>query len=631
MWNYDFIIPSLIVLSVYVLLFFSYKRIPIKLNKTFLALLILEMMTILVNIYASKSLEEAAEHSLLFLKAINVTFFILFLLRGFLFFIFTCAIFKIKISSMKELIVISMAIFFVSEMFVLANFFYPTIFSVTNGRYIRTEYYNTIYICTVYLSIISIFISLMNKSKVSERDFIISIIFNTILLIGYILRIKFSNYLIMDTFCILAIIIIYQGFENQYRFLDERTTLFNRTALQSLLSEMTDVKPPFILGFVIQNYTELREIYTGSQMDKTIMKISNHLTKTYPELYSFYIRDGRFILVGKNIKNGVKIRKEISDRFSKSWDIEENVTIFLDVGFIKVSQHLEIKDSDMLINVIINAMHSIEQIGSTNVMISEETIKKSEQTTEIKRAVEHAVENNAVELFLQPLIDVNTFKVVGAEALARIRDSNNEIIPPGLFIPIAEQNGRIDLMGEQIFEKTCLFIQNHDITKMGLSWINVNLSPIQFLHKDLNERFSRILSKYDVPVHMIHLEITEESMIDYALLQKQIHIMKHSGFQFVLDDYGSGYSNVTRLKKCPFINVKLDMEIVWDYFKTKDKILPTLVETFKQMNFSVTAEGIESIEMAEALKEIGCDYLQGFYFSKPIPAEEFAKKYGETK
>ena len=130
---------------------------------------------------------------------------------------------------------------------------------------------------------------------------------------------------------------------------------------------------------------------------------------------------------------------------------------------------------------------------------------------------------------------------------------------------------------------------------------------------------------------MIHLEITEESMIDYALLQNQIHIMKHSGFQFVLDDYGSGYSNVTRLKKCPFINVKLDMEIVWDYFKTKDKILPTLVETFKQMNFSVTAEGIESIEMAEALKEIGCDYLQGFYFSKPIPAEEFAKKYGETK
>ena len=117
-------------------------------------------------------------------------------------------------------------------------------------------------------------------------------------------------------------------------------------------------------------------------------------------------------------------------------------------------------------------------------------------------------------------------------------------------------------------------------------------------------------------------------MIDYALLQKQIQSMRFSGFQFVLDDYGSGYSNVSRLKRCPFINVKLDMEIVRDYFNTPDKILPTMVQTFKQMNFTVTAEGVETLEMVESMKNIGCDFLQGYYFSKPLPAEEFAKKYG---
>ena len=123
---------------------------------------------------------------------------------------------------------------------------------------------------------------------------------------------------------------------------------------------------------------------------------------------------------------------------------------------------------------------------------------------------------------------------------------------------------------------------------------------------------------------MIHLEITEESMMDYALLQKQIQTMKATGFQFVPDDYGKGYSNVTGLKHCPFINIKLDMDVVRDYCKEQDKILPALVQSFKQINFSVTAEGIETEEMANTLRKIGCDYLQGYYFSKPVPAEEFA-------
>lgn len=256
-------------------------------------------------------------------------------------------------------------------------------------------------------------------------------------------------------------------------------------------------------------------------------------------------------------------------------------------------------------------------------------MKKIRNNAQIKRAVEIAVEKNSVELFLQPVIDAQTHKLIGAEALARIRDEAGEIIPPFQFIPIAEKNGRINVLGEQMFEKTCKFISEHDIEGMGLRWINVNLSPIQFLRRDLKDRFSAILQKYKIPSGKIHLEITEESMIDFDLLQKQMQVMQESGFQFVLDDYGRGYSNVARMKKCPFINIKLDMEFVWDYFKCKDKILPTLVQTIKQMDFTVTAEGIENLDMAKVMKEIGCDYLQGFCFSKPIPAAEFLEIYGK--
>ena len=334
------------------------------------------------------------------------------------------------------------------------------------------------------------------------------------------------------------------------------------------------------------------------------------------------------MLVGQDNSKSDKIREEISMRFSHGWRAGSDVDLYLEPKFVQFADGVDFSNSKKIASALFAAFKEAENLESVNILITDETLKGIEETTRIKRAVEYAVENNSVEMFLQPLMDSNDYRLVGAEALARIRDENGNLIPPGLFIPIAEKNGRINSMGEQMFEKACEFIHNHDIEKIGISWINVNLSPIQFLRPDLNKRFSQILGKYKVPAEKIHLEITEESMIDYALLQKQIQSMRSSGFQFVLDDYGSGYSNMSRLKKCPFINIKLDMGIVRDYFKDRDKILPSLVQAFKQMNFTVTAEGVENLEMVEIMKKIGCDFLQGFYFSKPLPAEEFAKVYG---
>jgi EAL domain-containing protein (putative c-di-GMP-specific phosphodiesterase class I) len=200
-------------------------------------------------------------------------------------------------------------------------------------------------------------------------------------------------------------------------------------------------------------------------------------------------------------------------------------------------------------------------------------------------------------------------------------------VPPKAFIGIAERNGKIIEMGEQVFEKTCRFIHEHDLISSGIEWINVNLSPIQFLRDDLADRFAEIARKYNVDPGIVHLEITEESMIDDIFLQKQMAAMTEKGFKFALDDYGTGYSNLNRLKRCPFSNIKLDMSVVWDYCRAPDEILPTMIKAFKQMNFEITAEGIENEQMAEAMKGIGCDYLQGYYYSKPLPMMDYAVKY----
>jgi EAL domain-containing protein (putative c-di-GMP-specific phosphodiesterase class I) len=221
------------------------------------------------------------------------------------------------------------------------------------------------------------------------------------------------------------------------------------------------------------------------------------------------------------------------------------------------------------------------------------------------------------------LLSLSSATIEGAEALVRLRDQMGKIVPPGKFIPIAEKSGHIIELGRQVLDKTCEFVSTHDMRTLGLNWINVNLSPIQCMQQDIDLQFSKIIGMHHIDPSLIHLEITEESMVDYALLRHQITSLEQRGFTFVLDDYGSGYSNLTRVKHYPFNTIKLDMEVVWDYFKDRDSLLPSIVQGFKSVGLSITAEGIESEEMAQALTNIGSDYLQGFYFSKPLPCDEF--------
>jgi EAL domain-containing protein (putative c-di-GMP-specific phosphodiesterase class I) len=110
-------------------------------------------------------------------------------------------------------------------------------------------------------------------------------------------------------------------------------------------------------------------------------------------------------------------------------------------------------------------------------------------------------------------------------------------------------------------------------------------------------------------------------------MNRQVHALREKGFKFALDDYGTGSSNIKRIKHYPFVDVKIDMSVVWDYCKAPDEILPTMISTFKRMGFKTTCEGIEDENMAKIVTELGCDYLQGYLYSKPLPMDEFVKKY----
>ncbi|RKM63140.1 EAL domain-containing protein [Butyrivibrio sp. XB500-5] len=629
MWNYSFAVPSLLVVLLYAVYYFFLPRIPIKMNRTFLRLLVLQCAVTVIDIVASWADTNYTHFHIAILYILNITYFVVFVLRSLHFYFFTLNVFKIDYTEFRKKSLIVRIPIFLTFAIILTTPFTHALFYIDESGYHNGYFYNFIYLIMWFLILGSYVVLFVFKDVPKRRRDIRGVFFyNTVLLAGSLVRLMYPNYLLMDTFCLIAITTIYLTYENPDFYLESRSYAFNSRALREYLDEINGKKKYKIMAFIIHNYGEVREIYGGRQMDSGISLIGTYLYRTFRRYKVFYFRSGRFVIVGDDKMDVEKIHKILVKRFMSPWK-SSDTELYLEAGYAVISSD-NMKSSDTILNMLITTLEVVEknEDGSIN-YIDTKIVEAATKGTEVKKSLEYAVDNNKVEVFLQPVMDALTGKLVGAEALARIRDNDGKLVPPGLFIPIAEKNGKINQLGEQVFAKTCRFVKENDIKKMGMKWINVNLSPVQFMRTDLDQRLLTILEKYDIPPEVIHLEVTEDAMGEEGIMEKQIGNIKDKGFSFVLDDFGKGYSNISRLKKYPFINIKLDLSIVWDYCKEPDVILPNLVDTFERMGFSVTAEGIEDEKMAEAMTDIGCDYLQGYYYSMPLPMDEFVAKYGD--
>lgn len=628
MWNYSFAIPSFIIITIILLFYYSLPRLSIRMNRVFLALLLVEGVVIFADIISSYACDNYQSFGKPALWILNGLFFVFFFVRAYMLFAFNASAFRLEPFQHKLSTFLLRIPAAIGVLLVLISPVTGAVFTIDDSGYHPGPLYATTYYVSWFYIVMSLIILGLYRNNLKRRRHWISMaMYNLALIVGIICRRLFPQYLLMDTFCLIAILIVYLAMENPEFYLESRGSVFNSTAFRDYIDEHNGQLNHGIMGIVVKNYHEMRDIYGGRQIDAGIVLISDYLTQTYKSMTVFYYRKGRFILLGSKGLDYKRVAKDITRRFDLPFT-SDNLELYLEVGTTYMEVENSVESADTLLNTLIAAFDKAEKSGTKEcICISSDELKSNENETAIKRCLENAVDNDAVEVFLQPLIDARTDRLVGAEALCRIRDDQKKLIPPGLFIPIAEANGRINDLGEQVFIKTCRFLKENDISKMGMSWINVNLSPVQFMKSDLAERYDSIVKEYQIDPDRIHLEITEESLVDENFLTKQVQSMQDKGFNFVLDDYGTGYSNITRLKRISFINIKLDMSVVWDYYKEPDNILPSMVYAFKNMGFGVTAEGIEDEQMAAAMKNIGLDLLQGYYYSKSISMDEFVKKY----
>lgn len=336
------------------------------------------------------------------------------------------------------------------------------------------------------------------------------------------------------------------------------------------------------------------------------------------------------ILLSRVLNRGevVSVVENILNSFQNPWIVDDRefyittsigITIYPEDG----------QDSHALFKNADTAMYSAKECGKNNYRfytadMNQRIVEKLEMSNSLRRALER----NEFSIYYQPQIDLQSGKIVGLEALVRWTHPTMGAVPPGKFIPIAEETGLIMSIGEWVLRTACSQNKKWQDAGYPLLCVAVNLSARQFQQQDLVEMIQGIMQEYHLEPQWLELEITESlAMKDLEHTIKILHKLRDLGIKIALDDFGTGYSSLNYLKQLPIHTLKIDKSFVNDITEGSNEkaIAKSLIALAHSMNLIVTAEGIETNEQRIFLQNQSCDKAQGYLFSRPLPADEIEK------
>ncbi len=326
----------------------------------------------------------------------------------------------------------------------------------------------------------------------------------------------------------------------------------------------------------------------------------------------------------------LKFIKTIEEEFSSPIKIySEEVLITFSIG-IAIFPDDEKNAEELILNAEV-ALSKSKNFEDDFYFYSQELNEQTHEILELEKDLRIAIKNKELEIFYQPKVDLKENKIVGAEALLRWKRKNKEYIPPLKFIPILEELGLINKVGLWILEKVCNQIL--EWKKEGINThVSINISPVQLNTDKFLKEFIKVIEKMKCVSPFIELEITETALMENIEVANQVfNELEKYNIKFSIDDFGTGYSSLSYLKKLPVYALKIDREFIKDIPQDKDDltITKTIIDLAENFNKETIAEGVETKEQVEILKEMGCRIVQGFYYSKPLSNDEFKTFYLE--
>ncbi len=422
---------------------------------------------------------------------------------------------------------------------------------------------------------------------------------------------------------------------------DTMTGLYNRTKFFEETRKVIDNNPDMTFAFIrfdIYKFQLVNQFYGVAEGDKLIKFIANDMGQDVAEAQSEYGSDGKRVACYGHIEVDVfcccvpfESREKLLMYFKNMRLRLENYG--LNFVILPVFGVYIVEDRSLTINEMYDRANLASKKCKGNYIenyafYDDEMGRSIIDEQMIVNEMSMALEQEQFALYLQPKYEIKHNTLVGAEVLVRWLHPEKGMISPGMFIPIFERNGFIRQLDNYVWEHTCILLRRWLDEGKKPDPVSVNMSRISLYNPKLVDIICGLVEKYDVPPALMQLELTESAFMDNpVVIRETMRSLQEHGFTVLMDDFGSGYSSLNALKDMSLDIIKMDMRFLskTEYPERSKCIMASVVRMAKWLKMSVTAEGVETKDQLDFLKSIGCEYIQGFYFAKPMSVEDYEK------
>lgn len=471
------------------------------------------------------------------------------------------------------------------------------------------------YVFTIVYIVSSIIMAFLRSEHASVRRRRAILLWLLSWLVAALIQLLNPEILVVGFAAAFGMMILYAELENPHEGIDRMTGHYTHNALMDYVKDQYQSRSVFATVYILIEYINPNVDY--DTQETILIRAANFLSES-KGANIFRYSDTEFVL----IYNDEATMESDYQRIALS--IDDAIDLPVRIKYIVMPDSSLVEQADEYFRFFHYFTADLED--KECVIIDEAAVDRIRDYTRVKELIQSALDDNRVEVYYQPFYNVKEDKFTSAEALVRIKDKNGALVPPGVFIPIAEENGLIIPLGEEIFRQVCEFLSSGEPQEHGIEYIEYNLSVAQFDQDNLADVLMMNMEKYNVNPKNINLEITETASTGakQILLRNMRRLMAHE-VRFSLDDFGTGRSNLDYFVEMPVDIIKFDYTFTQSYFTSEKAkyVMESVINMFHKMNLQIVSEGVETDEQLEAMKALGVEYIQGFYFSQPLSRKEF--------
>ncbi len=481
----------------------------------------------------------------------------------------------------------------------------------------------------VFYSVFCIGVMIKKRKKVHKIEFFVLFLQPVAVVIAEAVQSQYSQYRITVPMVVFATLMIYMAFQNPDIYTDGLTGLYRRNAfLEILENRLRNHQYAELLIIDLNEMKAVNELIGNHGVNQLLKDIAEYLLSLRNEKKELFRVDGdNFIFLLDH--EDPELAETVRQRFCEEWDINDGrIKLTASISRIAISNYLN--NPNLIMEFIEKVTSYTKKQGRGSfVDVDEEVSNELMRSIKIEKVIRNLKEEEVV-VYYQPIYSISKDRIIGMESLVRIQNEELGMLFPDEFISIAERTGMINFLGMVVLEKTCMFIMEHELCERGLEFVDVNLSTIQCMQRGLAAKIEAVLKKYQIPPEVLVLEITESAVISSKdRLHRLMQRLSEQGVRFSMDDYGSGYSNSGSIVDLQLKTIKLDKLMLWDSMDNeRAKVIYTnTVQMFQKLQFLTVAEGAENEEQLAFLKSVQVDYVQGYYFSRPVPGQKIVSMF----